>query len=63
MRVSRLTGAAALTLLAAPALAHPGDHGEHGPAHFLAQHGFAAAAIAFAVIAGGALFLYAKRKG
>ena len=46
-------------MLATPALAHVGDHGEHGVAHFLADHGLAAGIAALAVIA---VAVYAVRK-
>lgn len=59
-RTSILSGAGA-ALLASPALAHVGDHGEHGAVHFLADHGIAAGLIALAIVA-GAVFII-KRKG
>ncbi len=61
-RTSLLTGLGA-TLLASPALAHVGDHGEHGAAHFLAEHGLAASLIALTLMAGFATLYVMKRKG
>ncbi|MEM7729304.1 MAG: hypothetical protein AAF311_08515 [Pseudomonadota bacterium] len=60
-RLSTFLGSGA-ALLATPALAHVGDHGEHGVAHFLADHGFAAGLAALAIIAVGAILLM-NRKG
>lgn len=61
-RKSTLSGLG-VALLASPALAHVGDHGEHGAAHFLAQHGLAAAIVAATLIAGASVAFYLKRKG
>ncbi len=63
MRTKSLITGVGATLLATPALAHVGDHGEHGAAHFLAQHGLAAAFIALTLAAGTAAIIYVKRKG
>lgn len=60
-RTSTFIGLGA-TLLATPALAHVGDHGDHGVAHFMANHGIAAALVALTVIAAGTLIIL-KRKG
>ncbi|MGB6229843.1 MAG: hypothetical protein WBF53_06915 [Litorimonas sp.] len=61
-RISTLIGAGAV-LLASPAIAHVGDHGEHGAGHFLAEHGLAAALIAAVLLAGAATYVILKRKG
>lgn len=60
-RTSTFIGLGA-TLLATPALAHVGDHGDHGVAHFMANHGITAALVALAVIAASTLIIL-KRKG
>lgn len=59
-RTSSLIGGG-LALLAAPASAHVGDHGDHSVVHFLADHGIAAALITLAVL-GAAVYLI-RRKG
>ena len=63
MRTLRTLGALGLAAIATPALSHAGDHAHSGPAHFIAQHGLAAAMIAGVVVIGGAAFVIAKRKG
>lgn len=60
-RTSTFIGLGA-TLLATPALAHVGDHGDHGVAHFMANHGLAAGLVLLAVIAAGSVIVL-KRKG
>lgn len=60
-RISTLL-AAGSTLLATPALAHVGDHGDHTVAHFLADHGLAAGIAAVAIIGvAAAIFAYRKK--
>lgn len=46
--------------MAAPALAHVGDHGAANSSHWLVEHGLAAAIIATVVIAGVAFYLRNK---
>ncbi|MGJ8559796.1 MAG: hypothetical protein ACSHX3_06130 [Litorimonas sp.] len=60
-RTSTFIGLGA-TLLATPAFAHVGDHGDQGVAHFLANHGMAAGLIALAILATGTVIVL-KRKG
>jgi hypothetical protein len=60
-RTSTFIGLGA-TLLATPAFAHVGDHGDKGVAHFMANHGIAAGLVALAII-GAATVIVFKRKG
>ena len=59
MRRTSILTVVGSTMLATPALAHVGDHGEHGAAHFLADHGLAAGLAAIVVLA---VAVYAVRK-
>lgn len=61
-RKSTLTGLGA-TLIATPAFAHVGDHGEQGAAHFMAEHGLAAGLAALAIVAAFGALYFIKRKG
>jgi len=59
-RTSTLLGLGA-ALLATPAFAHIGDHGNQNVVHFLADHGVAAGLIALSVLAVSVYLI--RRKG
>ena len=61
MRRASLFTAIGASLIASPALAHPGDHAAADTAHFLVQHGWAIAVVGLALAAGVAFLI--KRKG
>lgn len=62
MRRKSISLGMGVALFASPALAHVGDHGEHGIAHIMSEHGLAIGLVTVAIIAAGSI-VFMKRKG